>query len=135
MQNMKVAQPRWQGLKASAVALGVLIGMAAAPAQATISATHIYHNHMPNFWPYYDVSQYDNLAVGAKIRYMYDGQVKQLKASRPGALLLDLNSASPGTKQQCAALIGGAAAHYVEAGVMTLTFNRVEKKNSIIIAM
>ena len=32
MQNMKVAQPRWQGLKASAVALGVLIGMAAAPA-------------------------------------------------------------------------------------------------------
>ena len=36
MQNMKVAQPRWQGLKASAVALGVLIGMAAAPAQATI---------------------------------------------------------------------------------------------------
>ena len=83
MQNMKVAQPRWQGLKASAVALGVLIGMAAAPAQATISATHIYHNHMPNFWPYYDVSQYDNLAVGAKIRYMYDGQVKQLKASPP----------------------------------------------------
>ena len=37
----------------------------------------------------------------------------------PGALLLDLNSASPGTKQQCAALIGGAGAHYVEAGVMT----------------
>ena len=63
--------------------MGVLIGMAAAPAQATISATHIYHNHMPNFWPYYDVSQYDNLAVGSKIRYMYDGQVKQLKASPP----------------------------------------------------
>ena len=37
----------------------------------------------------------------------------------PGALLLDLSSASPGTKQQCAALIGGAGAHYVEAGVMT----------------
>lgn len=38
---------------------------------------------------------------------------------RPGALFLDLNSASPGTKQQCAAAIEAAGAHYVEAGVMT----------------
>jgi len=38
---------------------------------------------------------------------------------RPGAVFLDLNSASPGTKQQCAALIDAAGAHYVEAGVMT----------------
>lgn len=38
---------------------------------------------------------------------------------RPGALFLDLNSASPGTKQQCAALLDAAGAHYVEAGVMT----------------
>lgn len=38
---------------------------------------------------------------------------------RAGALFLDLNSASPGTKQQCAAHIDGAGAHYVEAGVMT----------------
>ncbi|WP_342131451.1 NAD(P)-dependent oxidoreductase [Hydrogenophaga sp. OTU3427] len=38
---------------------------------------------------------------------------------RPGSVFLDLNSASPGTKQQCAALIDGAGAHYVEAGVMT----------------
>jgi len=38
---------------------------------------------------------------------------------RPGALFLDLNSASPGTKQQCARLIEDAGAHYVEAGVMT----------------
>ena len=38
---------------------------------------------------------------------------------RPGALFLDLNSASPGTKQQAAALIEAAGAHYVEAGVMT----------------
>ena len=38
---------------------------------------------------------------------------------RPGAVFLDLNSASPGTKQQCAALIEAAGAHYVEAGVMT----------------
>ena len=38
---------------------------------------------------------------------------------RPGTIFLDLNSASPGTKQQCAALIDAAGAHYVEAGVMT----------------
>src|SRR5690606_21863379 len=37
----------------------------------------------------------------------------------PGAVFLDLNSASPGTKQRAAALIDGAGGHYVEAGVMT----------------
>jgi 3-hydroxyisobutyrate dehydrogenase-like beta-hydroxyacid dehydrogenase len=38
---------------------------------------------------------------------------------RPGTLFLDLNSASPGTKQQAAKLIEAAGGHYVEAGVMT----------------
>ncbi|WP_395688374.1 DUF1932 domain-containing protein [Caenimonas koreensis] len=38
---------------------------------------------------------------------------------QPGATFLDLNSASPGTKQQAAALIDASGAHYVEAGVMT----------------
>ena len=38
---------------------------------------------------------------------------------QPGAFFLDLNSASPGTKQQAAALIDAAGARYVEAGVMT----------------
>jgi 3-hydroxyisobutyrate dehydrogenase-like beta-hydroxyacid dehydrogenase len=38
---------------------------------------------------------------------------------RPGAIFLDLNSASPGAKQQAAAAIEKAGAHYVEAGVMT----------------
>jgi 3-hydroxyisobutyrate dehydrogenase-like beta-hydroxyacid dehydrogenase len=38
---------------------------------------------------------------------------------RPGSFFLDLNSASPGTKQKAAALIDKAGAHYVEAGVMT----------------
>jgi 3-hydroxyisobutyrate dehydrogenase-like beta-hydroxyacid dehydrogenase len=41
------------------------------------------------------------------------------KYIRPGSVFLDLNSASPGTKQQCAAAIEVAGAHYVEAGVMT----------------
>ena len=36
-----------------------------------------------------------------------------------GSVFLDLNSASPGTKQQAAQLIEAAGAHYVEAGVMT----------------
>ncbi len=38
---------------------------------------------------------------------------------RPGAVFLDLNSASPATKQQAAALIDAAGGLYVEAGVMT----------------
>ena len=38
---------------------------------------------------------------------------------KPGTVFLDLNSASPGTKQQAAALVEPRAAHYVEAGVMT----------------
>lgn len=38
---------------------------------------------------------------------------------RAGTVFLDLNSASPGTKQQAAAAIEARGAHYVEAGVMT----------------
>ncbi|MDP3618550.1 MAG: DUF1932 domain-containing protein [Ramlibacter sp.] len=38
---------------------------------------------------------------------------------RPGTIFLDLNSASPGTKQQAAEQIDARGAHYVEAGVMT----------------
>ncbi len=38
---------------------------------------------------------------------------------RAGTVFLDLNSASPGTKQQAASHVDGAGAHYVEAGVMT----------------
>lgn len=36
-----------------------------------------------------------------------------------GSFFLDMNSASPGTKQRAAALIDAAGGHYVEAGVMT----------------
>lgn len=38
---------------------------------------------------------------------------------RPGTLFLDLNSASPGTKQEAAAAIDARGGFYVEAGVMT----------------
>jgi 3-hydroxyisobutyrate dehydrogenase-like beta-hydroxyacid dehydrogenase len=37
----------------------------------------------------------------------------------PGSVFLDLNSASPGTKQEAARAIEAAGARYVEAGVMT----------------
>jgi len=37
----------------------------------------------------------------------------------PGSFFLDLNSASPGTKQTAAAMIEAAGGRYVEAGVMT----------------
>jgi 3-hydroxyisobutyrate dehydrogenase-like beta-hydroxyacid dehydrogenase len=38
---------------------------------------------------------------------------------RAGSVFLDLNSASPGTKQQAAAAVQAHGAHYLEAGVMT----------------
>ena len=38
---------------------------------------------------------------------------------QPGALFLDLNSASPGTKQRAAAAVEARGGRYVEAGVMT----------------
>ncbi|NRF67578.1 NAD(P)-dependent oxidoreductase [Aquincola sp. S2] len=38
---------------------------------------------------------------------------------RPGTVFLDLNSASPGTKQQAAQAVDAAGGRYVEAGVMT----------------
>jgi 3-hydroxyisobutyrate dehydrogenase-like beta-hydroxyacid dehydrogenase len=38
---------------------------------------------------------------------------------RAGMVFLDLNSASPGTKQAASALVEARGAHYVEAGVMT----------------
>lgn len=38
---------------------------------------------------------------------------------RPGCVFLDLNSASPGTKQKAAEAVEARGAHYVEAGVMT----------------
>lgn len=38
---------------------------------------------------------------------------------KPGVVYLDLNSASPETRRQSAALVDAAGGHYVEAGVMT----------------
>tara|TARA_B100000745_G_scaffold95568_1_gene60445 strand:+ start:204 stop:4742 length:4539 start_codon:yes stop_codon:yes gene_type:complete len=63
--------------------------------QAEIAATHIYHNHMPNFWPYFDTGTYDGMSVGEPIRYTYDGQVINLKNSPPANYTYFLPDGSP----------------------------------------
>ena len=57
-----------------------------APAGAEIAAAHVYHNHMPNFWPFYAVdigAKYTSTPVGGPIRYTYDGEVIELKKNPP----------------------------------------------------
>ncbi len=46
---------------------------------------------------------------------------------QPGTLLLDLNSASPGTKKSCAAWVDAAQGRYVEAGVTSTVKNDTKK--------
>src|SRR5262245_2762144 len=75
-----------------AVALVLLL---ARPAGAEIAAAHVYHNHMPNFWPYYDVTQYGAAPVGSPIRYAYDGQVINLKSGPPANYTYYLPSGAP----------------------------------------
>ncbi len=66
------------------IALASTLGVVGFPeANALVAATHIYHNHMPNFWPYYDVNTYDSTPVGSPIRYAYDGQVIKIKTNPP----------------------------------------------------
>ncbi len=67
----------------------------AGPTQGQIAAAHVYHNHMPNFWAYYDVSQYASTPVGSPIRYTYDGQVINLKKSPPSNYTYYLPSGAP----------------------------------------
>ena len=56
-------------------------------------------------------------AVTASNTFAVAGQAA--KSIRRGSYFLDLNSASPATKQRAARCIDAAGAHYVEAGVMT----------------
>jgi chitodextrinase len=61
-------------------------GFSGLAAAGTIPAAHVYHNHMPNFWPFYAVdvaAKYNGTAVGAPIRYTYDGEVINLKKNPP----------------------------------------------------
>ncbi len=67
----------------------------ARPVSAEIAASHVYHNHMPNFWAYYDVGQYASTPVGSPIRYTYDGQVINLKNNPPANYTYYLPNGSP----------------------------------------
>ena len=78
MRSKTPLKKRYLALAVSSLLAGMMQG-----AQAEVAATHIYHNHMPNFWPYYDVKDYDSTGVGQPIRYMYDGQVINLKNNPP----------------------------------------------------
>jgi chitodextrinase len=69
--------------------------LCASPARGQIAAAHVYHNHMPNFWPYYDTAQYASTPVGGPIRYMYDGQVINLKKAPPANYTYYLPSGAP----------------------------------------
>lgn len=43
--------------------------------QKKVAATHLYHMHMPNFWPYFDVTSYENIPNGEFIQYKLDGDI------------------------------------------------------------
>ena len=67
-------------------ALAAVLALPAPLLAAGIPAAHVYHNHMPNFWPFYGVdvmATYDATAIGQPIRYAYDGQVINLKQNPP----------------------------------------------------
>ncbi|WP_340022473.1 carbohydrate binding domain-containing protein [Paenibacillus sp. FSL K6-1096] len=83
--------------KITALLLGVLLSVPAAASQvsADIAATHVYHNHMPNFWAYYDLNSYNAAPIGSPIRYTYDGEVIALKQNPPPGYPYFLPSGSP----------------------------------------
>ncbi|WP_342552695.1 carbohydrate binding domain-containing protein [Paenibacillus sp. FSL R7-0652] len=82
-------------LGAFLLALSIVISTQPAAAYAEISASHVYHNHMPNFWAYYDTSKYASTPVGSPIRYTYDGQVIDLKKNPPAAYPYFLPGGAP----------------------------------------
>ncbi len=75
--------------------LSALALLCASSASAQIAAAHVYHNHMPNFWAYYDVSKYASTPVGGPVRYMYDAQVIELKKNPPPHYTYYLPSGAP----------------------------------------
>jgi chitodextrinase len=84
-----------------ALAIGtVLFCCTISGAPAAIPSAHVYHNHMPNFWPFYAVNvgnAYNATPVGAPIRYLYDGDVIKLKQNPPAGYSYYLPAALGGT--------------------------------------
>lgn len=86
--------------KVSAVSLAVAALIQPLGALGGIPAAHVYHNHMPNFWPFYAVdvgAKYNGTAVGQPIRYTYDAQVINLKKSPPAGYNYYLPASAGGT--------------------------------------
>ena len=82
-----------------AIATGVSLLGGITGVDAAVPAAHVYHNHMPNFWPFYGVNvqaTYDATALGAPIGYSYDGQVINLKNAPPAGYSYYLPSALGG---------------------------------------
>jgi len=85
-QQVRNARARRSGI----ALFSVLVGGTALPVfgQTLIPESHLYHNHMPNFWPFYAIpsqmaSKYNSTAVGSPVRYTSDGDVIALKNSPP----------------------------------------------------
>ncbi|MEK3825169.1 hypothetical protein [Paenibacillus sp. FSL K6-1558] len=82
-------------LGAFLLALSIVVSTHTPAAYAEISASHVYHNHMPNFWAYYDTAKYASTPVGSPIRYTYDGQVIELKKNPPAGYPYFLPGGAP----------------------------------------
>jgi chitodextrinase len=93
-------------VRMTVIALAVAAAVAAVTAYsplahaAGIPAAHVYHNHMPNFWPFYGVdvgNTYNATAIGAPVRYLYDGEVINLKTNPPAGYSYYLPTALGGS--------------------------------------
>jgi 3-hydroxyisobutyrate dehydrogenase-like beta-hydroxyacid dehydrogenase len=108
------------GLKARAQTMGAWDLKFAAPATREEQRAHAANAQVTAHGSMRELCEASDLVISA-VTASNTLAVAQEAAQfiRPGTVFLDLNSASPGTKQQAAAAIDGAGAHYVEAGVMT----------------
>lgn len=96
-EHMKIKKPGFR-ISRLMLALGVAMSVpfsavvGLSDAEALIAATHVYHNHMPNFWPYYDTSKYASTPVGGAIRYTYDGGAMALQSGSVAGYALALKN-------------------------------------------
>ena len=90
------------------------------PAHRDAELDHAAHHGVTACTSVQDLCAQSDLIISAVTASSTLGVAQQAAPFvRSGAVFLDLNSASPGTKQQAAAEIDARGADYVEAGVMT----------------
>ena len=118
---------RAQGLQVSAYdsKLAAVFGGQAEDAHSALSAAQAMHQHAQGIGVALQdtpaqVCAHSDLVICAVTASQTLAAAKACAPHLlPQAFYLDVNSASPGTKQTAAALIDGAGARYVEAAVMT----------------